>query len=141
SNAVAPYGLSSYAFDGNGVPGQRVEIVKDGVFVRPWAAKQFADYLKTTPTGRFGNLELPAGRTPFADLTGGERTLYVRSFSWLTPDAARGNFGSEIRVGYLFENGSRKPVKGGTVSGNVFKALGTAKYSSETVFRGDYLGP
>jgi PmbA protein len=141
SNAIAPYGLSSYAFDNNGVAGQRIEIVKDGVFVHAWAPKQFADYLKTSPTGRFGNLELPAGRTALADLTRGERTLYVRSFSWLTPDGARGNFGSEIRVGYLYENGSKKPIKGGTVSGNVFKALGTAKYSSEVVFRGDYLGP
>jgi hypothetical protein len=27
------------------------------------------------------------------------------------------------------------------VSGNVFAALGTARYSKETVFLGDYLGP
>ena len=124
-----PYGLQSYAFDANGVAGQRVEIVKDGVFAKPWAPKQFADYLKTPPTGRFANLELPAGKTPFDELVRGERTLYVRAFSWLTPDAARGNFGSEVRVGYLYENGERKPIKGGTVSGNVFKALGAAHYS------------
>ena len=46
--------------------------------------------------------------------------LYVSSFSWLTPDLARGNFGTEVRVGYLHEKGVRKPVKGGTVSGNVW---------------------
>ena len=141
SNAVAPYGLESYVYDGNGVPGRRVEIVKDGVFVQPWAPKQFADYLKSAPTGRFGNWELPAGKTPFADLTRGERVLLVRTFSWLTPDIARGNFSSEIRVGYLYENGTVKPIKGGTVSGNVYKALGAARYSRETVFQGDYLGP
>jgi predicted Zn-dependent protease len=71
----------------------------------------------------------------------GERVLYVRSFSWLTPDFARGNFSSEVRVGYLHENGRRTPVKGGSVSGNVFKALGAARHARETVFRGDYLGP
>ena len=65
----------------------------------------------------------------------------MSAFSWLTPDQARGNFGSEIRVGYLFDKGMRTPIKGGTVSGNVFTALGTARYSRETVFRGDYLGP
>src|SRR5205814_1241433 len=32
SNATAPYGLASYAFDANGVAGQRVQIVKDGTF-------------------------------------------------------------------------------------------------------------
>jgi len=141
SNAIAPYGLTSYAFDGSGVPGQRVEIVKDGVFGQPWATKQFADYLKTAATGGFANWELPAGKTPLSQLTSGDRVLLVRSFSWLTPEPGRGNFGSEIRIGYLYENGIRKPVKGGTVSGNVFTALGTAHYSSDTVFRGDYLGP
>jgi predicted Zn-dependent protease len=141
SNAITAYGLQSYAFDANGVAGQRVAIVKDGVFVQPWAPKQFADYLKTAATGRFANWELPAGKTPMADLVRGDRVLYVRSFSWLTPDAARGNFSSEIRLGYLYENGTRRPIKGGTVSGNVFKALGTARYARESVFRGDYLGP
>ena len=69
------------------------------------------------------------------------RWAHVRNFSWLTPEASRGNFGSEIRIGYLHEKGVRTPVKGGTVSGNVFKALGTARYAKETVFRGDYVGP
>src|SRR5262249_24408316 len=121
SNAVEPYGLTSYAFDGDGIPGRRVEIVKDNTFMRPWATKQFADYLHTEPTGGFANMELPAGKTPLRDLTSGDRVLYVRSFSWLTPDQARGNFGSEVRVGYMYEKGVHKPIKGGTVSGSVFK--------------------
>ena len=142
SNAVAPYGLTSYVFDANGVAGRRVEIVKDGVLAHPWATKQFADYTQTAATGGFGNWELPAGKTPLDELlASGERVLRVRNFSWLTPDAGRGNFGSEVRLGYLYEKGARTPIKGGTVSGNVFEALGTARYSKETVFRGDYLGP
>lgn len=142
SNATAPYGLSSYPFDGNGVPGQRVVLVKDGVFVSPWAGKQTADYLKTPATGTFANWEVPAGKTPLAELLAGDGpVLYVRKFSWLTPDAGRGNFGSEVRMGYLYEKGAKRPIKGGTVSGSVFAALGTARWSKESVFLGDYLGP
>jgi len=142
TNAALPYGLQSYAFDGTGIGGRRVEIVKDGVFTNAWVGKQQADYLKVAATGAFSNWELPAGKTPLADLTGGDGpVLYVRNFSWLTPDQARGNFGSEVRVGYLYEKGARKPIKGGTVSGNVFAALGTAKWSKETVFLGEYSGP
>ncbi len=142
SNAVSPYGLSSYVFDASGVAGRRVEIVKDGVLTQPWATQQFADYLGIPATGGFGNWEIPAGPTRLEQLlNSGERVLFVRNFSWLTPEAGRGNFGSEIRIGYLHEKGRRTPIKGGTVSGNVFKALGTAKYASETVFRGDYMGP
>lgn len=141
SNATAPFGLSSYAFDADGVAGQRVEIVKDDTFVRPWATKQFADYLEVPATGAFANLEIPPGATSLADLlASGERVLHVRWFSWLTPDQARGDFASEIRVGYLHEKGKRTPVKGGTVSGNLFRALGGARYASESVSRGAYLG-
>jgi PmbA protein len=142
TNALTPYGLSSYAFDADGVPGQRVELVKDGVFVRPWATKQFADYVGVEPTGAFANLELPTGKSSLDELrTDSGPVLHVRNFSWLTPDQARGDFASEIRVGYLYENGKRRPVKGGTVSGNLFKALGAARYASDRVFLGAYLGP
>lgn len=142
SNALTPFGLTSYAFDGNGVAGQRVELVKDNVFVQPWATKQNADYLKTPATGGFANWELPAGKTALAELTAGDGPiLYVRNFSWLTPDQGRGNFGSEVRIGWLYEKGARRPIKGGTVSGNVFAALGTARWSKETTFLGDYTGP
>ena len=142
SNATTPYGLDSFTFDGNGVPGQRVTLVKDGVFTTPWSTKQSADYLKTSPTGGFGNWEVPAGTTALAELLSADGpVLYVRKFSWLTPDAGRGNFGSEVRMGYLYEKGAKRPIKGGTVSGNVFAALGTARWSKETVFLGDYLGP
>ncbi len=142
SNATAPFGLESYAFDGSGTPGQRVEIVKDGVFATPWATRQNAEYLKVAATGAFANWELPAGRTALAELLAGDGpVLYVRKFSWLTPDPGRGNFGSEVRIGYLYEKGAKRPIKGGTVSGNVFAALGTARWSKETVFLGDYLGP
>jgi PmbA protein len=142
SNATLAYGLSSYAFDGNGMPGRRVEIVKDGVFVRPWATKQFADYLGVEPTGAWANLELPAGPRRFADLVAaGGPVLHVRSFSWLNPDQSRGDFSSEVRVGYLYRNGARTPVKGGSVSGNLFKALGSARFASERVMQGGYFGP
>lgn len=142
TNAVMPYGLTSYAFDGNGVAGRRVELVKDNVFVRPWATKQYADYLGVEPTGAFANLELPTGEIPLADLQSDSGpVLHVRSFSWLTPDQARGDFSSEIRVGYLYENGKRRPIKGGSVSGNLFKALGGAHYAKDRVFLGSYLGP
>ena len=142
SNATLPYGLASYAFDADGTPGQRVEIVKDGVFVRPWATKQYADYLGVEPTGAWGNLELPAGTRTLADLSAGDGpVLLVRAFSWLNPDQARGDFASEVRVGYLYRNGRRTPVKGGTVSGNLFKALGAARFASELVSRGSYSGP
>jgi predicted Zn-dependent protease len=87
-------------------------------------------------------MEIATGSQSFDQLTGGSGpVLYVRNFSWLTPDQARGAFASEVRVGYLYRNGKRTPVKGGTVSGNLFETLGSARFASEQVFLGSYLGP
>jgi predicted Zn-dependent protease len=142
SNALVPFGTSSYAFDFDGVAGQRAEIVRDGVFVSPWSTKQFADYTGHTATGGFAMLDLVPGSAPLAELlAAGGPVLHVLSFSWLSPDLATGDFSSEIRLGYVQEQGVRRPVKGGTVSGNLYATLGSARSSAETVQTRDYVGP
>lgn len=141
SNAILPYGLNSYRYDNDGVPGARIEVVRDNVFTRAWATKRYADYLKREVTGDFGNLEIASGKTTLAALYANGPVLLVRSFSWLTPDGVRGDFSSEIRLGYLIDGGTMKPIKGGSVSGNLFSALARARFCDQTVFRGDYQGP
>jgi PmbA protein len=141
SNPALPYGLGSYSFDGDGVSSRRVEIVRDGVFANPWLTKRYADYTKRPPTGAFGNLEIAPGSTSLEDLLRDGPVLYVHRFSWLTPDGMRGDFASEVRIGYWYENGERRSIKGGSVAGNLFTALGSARFSKETVFLGDYVGP
>lgn len=141
SNPTLPFGLDSYSFDGDGAPARRVEIVRSGTFVGPWVAKRYADYTKRPLTGAFGNLELQPGALPLEELLRDGPVLYVHRFSWLTPDNMRGDFASEIRLGYWCEKGTCKPVKGGSVAGNLFASLGQARFSKETVFLGDYFGP
>ncbi|MFN8548236.1 MAG: metallopeptidase TldD-related protein [Candidatus Eisenbacteria bacterium] len=103
SNAIAPFGLGSYAFDDDGVPAQRVEVVTNGVFQRPWADQQSAAYTQLAATGAFANLEIAPGSLGFDELLSGGPLLYVRGFSWLTPDPGRGDFSSEIRIGYWID--------------------------------------
>ncbi len=141
SNAVAPYGLSSYAFDGDGLPGRRLEIVSDGIFRAPWVSRQYAAYTKLDATGDFANLELAPGIESLDELLSDGPVLYIKAFSWLTPDASRGDFSSEIRIGYLVDKKGRRPIKGGSVSGNLFAALSNARFAKETVSRGSYIGP
>lgn len=141
SNALAPYGLGSYAFDDDGVPAQRVEVVKGGVFTQPWADQQSAAYTKLAATGAFANLEIAPGSLGFDELLSGGPLLYVRGFSWLTPDPGRGDFSSEIRIGYWIDAKGRRPIKGGSVSGNLFAGLSNARFSRETTVLGDYRGP
>jgi PmbA protein len=65
----------------------------------------------------------------------------IIQFSWFDPDPITGDFATEIRFGYLVENGLRKPIKGGQLIGNFMDALADVQWSAETGCFGNYLGP
>jgi len=66
------------------------------------------------------------------------------SFATYTPPdepQRSGDLATEIRLGYLVENGIRKPFRGGRLIGNFLDALADVRWSAETGFFGNYLGP
>lgn len=140
ANGTIPYGVASNRFDANGIPASRVEIIRDGKLVTFSASQKYADYLKIPATGQFGVVELPAGKTPMAGLLA-EPYIEVSMFSWFNPDPITGDFATEIRLGYLHENGTVRPFKGGQLIGNVLTALSDCHWSQETGFFGSYVGP
>lgn len=135
-----PYGSQSDRFDEEGLPAQRVELIRRGVLRHFAASQRYSDYLHLPATGAFGNIEVPAGRTPAARLVGGPHVEVV-SFSWFDPDPISGEFASEIRQAYLVENGQRQAFRGGLLVGNYLEALANARWSAETGFYGSYAGP
>ncbi|HLF73085.1 MAG TPA: metallopeptidase TldD-related protein, partial [Anaerolineales bacterium] len=70
-----------------------------------------------------------------------EPYVEIIQFSWFNPDPITGDFATEIRLGYLVENGVRRPFKGGQLIGNFLDALADVRWSAETGFFGNYLGP
>jgi predicted Zn-dependent protease len=142
SNALLPYGLASTPFDAEGLPGQHVLLIKDGILQTRWAGQRYADYLHLAPTGSFANLEIPPGRHTLHDLLHSDGPVYhLVAFSWLNPDDLTGDFVAEIKLGYRIERGQITPIKGGSLSGNLFEALAEARFSRETQFTGSYHGP
>jgi len=142
SNALLPYGVRSGGFDHEGLPGQRVLIVDKGVLNRFWASQRHAEYLNIPPTGSFGNMELALGSIAYKDLLESDETLYhVVAFSAMSPDPITGDFVGEIRLGYEIEKGRRRPIRGGSISGNLFEVLATVRLSREEAFLGNYRGP
>ena len=135
-----PYGTQSNCFDDEGLPAQRVLLVEENRLMAFTASQRYADYLSLPPTGAFGNLELPPGRTAQSDLLA-EPHVEIVSFSWFNPDAITGDFATEIRLGYVVDGSGRRPFKGGLLIGNVLDALANVRWSSETEFDGNYLGP
>lgn len=140
ANRVLPYGTRSCRFDAEGIPGQRLLLIQDNLLQALSASQRYAEYLNLPPTGDFGNLELPAGATPVSQLLS-PPYLEVAGFSLFYPDAVTGDFATEIRLGYMVEDGLRKPFRGGLLIGNLLAALGRARWSRETGFFSDYQGP
>jgi PmbA protein len=135
-----PFGIYSNRFDDEGIPAQRVALIRDNELVTFVASQRYADYLELPATGAFGGVELPAGQTETSTLLA-EPHIEVMQFSWFNPDPITGDFASEIRFGYVVENGVRKPFRGGQLIGNVMDALANVRWSAETGMFGSYLGP
>lgn len=140
ANRALPNGTFSDCFDAEGLPARRIELIRENEFAAFAASQRYADYLQIPPTGAFGNFELPPGITPASELLA-EPYVEIVQFSWFNPDTITGDFATEIRFGYVVENGNRKPFKGGQLVGNYMDALANVRWSAETGFFGAYFGP
>ena len=142
SNALLPYGLSSAPASEEGLPAERLVIIQDHQLQARWAEQRYADYLGIRPTGGFANIEIPAGAHTLQELLHSDGPVYqLVAFSWLNPDDLTGDFVAEIKLGYRLEQEQRTPIKGGSLGGNLFEALGNTRLSRETQFTGGYTGP
>ena len=140
ANRQLPYGTNSNRFDREGLPAQRVALIQDNKLQAFSASQRYADYLGIPATGAFGDIELSPGNTSIEELVE-EPHVEVSEFSWFNPNPITGDFACEIRLGYIVNGEERKPFKGGMLVGNLLDALADVKWSSETSFLGNYLGP
>jgi predicted Zn-dependent protease len=151
SDGLWPFGVRTAVASRDGLPMGRSVLVREGVVENLLADQKYAAYLKIPPTGGPGNIVLAAGRASLPDLLRGDGAavvggpfLHVVAFTDLYPDRTRGDFGGEIRLGYYHEGGPGgrvRPVRGGSVAGNVYEAFADALFSREVIFTGDYAGP
>jgi PmbA protein len=140
-NARRPFGGTSYRFDADGVPAHDLLVIEDGVLRARPAAQRFAAYLGIPTTGRSGVAELAPGEVADAELAGGEPACRVVNFSAANVEAVTANFGMEIRLGYEEGPDGPRPIKGGSVSGNLFEAMADARFSAEIREFSNYAGP
>jgi predicted Zn-dependent protease len=63
ANRRIPFGIYSNLFDEEGLPAQRVELIRDNELAAFAASQRYADYLGLPATGAFGGVELPPGQT------------------------------------------------------------------------------
>lgn len=141
ANAIRKNNSVSEAFDEEGISGQRTCLIKKNVVQTFFANKQYADYTKNKATGPLGVIEVNPGDKSLEELNQEENYVEIITFSSFVPDLVSGEFSSEIRQGYLVENGIRKPIKGGLLTGNIFKILENIELSKEIQDVPGYVGP
>lgn len=138
SNGRLPRAVGSSAFDHYGTPAQRVCLIRENRVAAFSADKRYADYLGIAPTGELRNLEMEPGSASYDSLLqpASETPLYhLQAFSAFEPNPITGAFSAEIRAGTEITRGGSRPIKGGSVSGVLMKALQRCRFSKELELR------
>ena len=134
SPASAPVDVDGFAL-------KRTQIIDEGRLERYWGPLRFCHYLGVPPTGTIGNVAVTPGSKSLEELRRGPH-LEVVYFSDFVTEPLTGDFGGEIRLAYYTDpNGKRRPVTGGSVSGNVRDVQSQMYLSRETRSRARFQGP
>lgn len=139
SDATVP-SLAAYRFDEHGYAACRQELVRDGVLCALHGSGRWMQVLGRPPRGQCATVVAPPGATPLAELRRG--ALEVVRFSEFHPRHDTGAFSGEIRFAwYHAPDGTRRAVRGGSVSGVLREAMAEVRFSRETATVGGYSGP
>jgi predicted Zn-dependent protease len=127
--------------DADGFALASTRIVDAGRLERYWGSLRFCHYLNVPATGAIGNVVITPGLKSVETLREGPH-LEVVYFSDFVTEPLTGDFGGEIRLAYYTDsNGKRRPVTGGSVSGNIRDVQARMYLSRESQVRAGFQGP
>jgi PmbA protein len=108
---------------------------------RYWGPLRFCHYLDVPATGAIGNVAITPGSKSLEVLRK-DPHLEVVYFSDFVTEPITGDFGGEIRLAYYTDSeGNRRPVTGGSVSGNIREVQSQLHFSRETQSCAGFQGP
>jgi hypothetical protein len=139
SDATVP-SLAAYRFDEHGYAAARQPLLCDDILVGLHGSGRWMQRLGRIPCGQMSTLVVAEGLQPRSALLPG--AVEVVRFSEFHPRHDTGSFSGEIRFGWWHAaDGTRRPVRGGSVSGTLSDAMAGAVFSRETATVGGYCGP
>lgn len=134
ADATAKWGLGTFGYDHEGVPAQKVPLIKSGVLVGYLTSRETANRLGTARSGgamraegwqnlpliRMTNTNLEPGSGSVQDLIAGvDKGLYIDGTGSWSIDDRRENFQLAGEVGWVIRGGERRHmVKGPRYRGN-----------------------
>lgn len=132
--------LATAPYSGDGVEMKDMTFIENGTLENIYGGTRFMRYLGEKPTGNYGKMRVRNGTAKFEDMKK-EGTLETVSFSDFQMDFFTGNFGGEIRLALLRENGSDIPLSGGSINGKLSDVEDRLVFSTEKYEDSEYSGP
>jgi predicted Zn-dependent protease len=121
---------ASSAFDPDGFPLERTQIIEAGILKNLIGPVRHADWLKVPRKGNFAQFSVSPGTMSAAEMKA-EPYLAPVMFSDFRLDGVTGDFGAEMRLAYYFDGKKRIPVTGGSISGSLSQLRSTMRRSAE----------
>lgn len=131
--ATTPYSV-------DGIEMKDRSFIKDGVLENITGASRFMRYLNLEPTGSYEKFSVAPGTMSYQDMKT-EGTLETIMFSDFQMDIFTGNFGGEMRLATIVENGKEVPLSGGSINGKISDIDGKLIFSREMYHDCSYSGP
>jgi len=137
-DGTIPFNRGAVNIDDEGIPGQKLYIVRDGVLSNYLHDRISAKYYQVDPTGNgrresFRNIPIPRMRSTYMEaghysedeiIASIKKGVYVSKFTNGQVQIGAGDFTFYAKNGYLIENGKlTRPIKDVNIIGNGPKAL------------------
>lgn len=127
-------------YDDQGILLKELEILKEGKLMSYHVGQQFAHYMNRPATGKYLCFSVGAGSLDRNEMYKGT-CLEIIAFSDFQMNDITGDFGGEIRLAYLWKNGVKKALTGGSVTGALARCAPSMKMSREVSTEGHLLCP
>ena len=121
---------ADYSIDEEGAAICDRTLIRSGVVENLWGHRQFCQYLGMEDSSIVRNIMVEGGTHSEEDLRK-EDCLEVVEFSDFQVDPVSGDIAGEIRLAYLYRNGTVSIVSGGSVTGQMADVIPTMEFSAE----------
>lgn len=132
--------IATNPYSDDGIPMKDFSYIENGVLKKIFGPTRFMRYMNEEPTGIYGKINVKNGTVPFAQMIA-DGTLETVSFSDFQCDFFTGNFGGEMRLALLHQDGKTVPLSGGSVNAKLSDCEDKLIFSEERYEDSDYSGP
>ena len=118
--------------DGNGIVLKETKVIDQGKAAAYWGNQRFGYYMKEKEITGSYPIAVLENYPVISEEDKNRPVLYIMNFSSPQLESASGYFGGEVRLALLKEGDKITPLTGFSVSGNIYEAINTVRFSEET---------